>query len=69
MARCLRDQPIIEVKDVRKEYPLGEETVVALKRINLNIHRGEICCIFGTSGSGKSTLLNQLAGMEKPTRG
>ncbi len=69
MASCLRDQPIIEVKDVRKEYPLGEETVVALKRINLNIHRGEICCIFGTSGSGKSTLLNQLAGMEKPTRG
>ena len=69
MASCLRDQPIIEVKDVRKEYPLGEETVVALKRINLNIHRGEICCIFGTSGSGKSTLLNQLAGMENPTRG
>ena len=41
----------------------------ALQRINLNSHRGEICCIFGTSGSGKSTLLNQLAGMEKPTRG
>ena len=42
---------------------------MALKRINLNVRRGEICCIFGTSGSGKSTLLNQLAGMEKPTRG
>lgn len=66
---CLRDRPIVEVRDVRKEYPLGGETVVALKRINLRIQRGEICCIFGTSGSGKSTLLNQLAGMEKPTRG
>ena len=66
---CLRDRPIIEVRDVRKEYPLDGETVVALKRINLRIRRGEICCIFGTSGSGKSTLLNQLAGMEKPTRG
>lgn len=65
----LRSRPIIEVKDVRKEYPIGDETVVALKRINLNVSRGEICCIFGTSGSGKSTLLNQLAGMEKPTRG
>ena len=65
----LRSRPIIEVKDIRKEYPIGEETVVALKRINLTIMRGEICCIFGTSGSGKSTLLNQLAGMEKPTRG
>ena len=64
-----RSHPIIEVKDVRKEYPIGDETVVALKRINLSVHRGEICCIFGTSGSGKSTLLNQLAGMEKPTRG
>jgi len=66
---CLRNCPVIEVKNIRKEYPMGDETVVALKRINLNIMRGEICCIFGTSGSGKSTLLNQLAGMEKPTRG
>ena len=64
-----RSRPIIEVKDLRKEYPIGDERVVALKRINLNVSRGEICCIFGTSGSGKSTLLNQLAGMEKPTRG
>lgn len=64
-----RARPIIEVKGLRKEYPLGDETVVALKHIDLQIMRGEICCIFGTSGSGKSTLLNQLAGMEKPTRG
>ena len=69
MPQYPREQPIIEVKNVRKEYPLEDETVVVLKRINLNIYRGEICCIFGTSGSGKSTLLNQLAGMEKPTRG
>ncbi len=67
--QCLRDKPVIEVRNLRKEYPVGDETVVALKRINLNIMRGEICCIFGTSGSGKSTLLNQLAGMKKPTRG
>ena len=64
-----RDRPIIEVRNLRKEYPLGSDTVVALGNINLQIMRGEICCIFGTSGSGKSTLLNQLAGMEKPTRG
>jgi len=66
---CPRDRPIIEVRDLRKEYPMGDETVVALKRIRLTILRGEICCIFGTSGSGKSTLLNQLAGLERPTRG
>ena len=64
-----RAQPIIEVKNLHKEYPLGEETVVALGQINLTVQRGEICCIFGTSGSGKSTLLNLLAGMEKPTSG
>lgn len=66
----MNDQKLmIHVKDIRKVYRMGDEAVVALNRINLKIYRGEICCIFGTSGSGKSTLLNQLAGMEKPTRG
>lgn len=60
---------MIRVRDLRKEYRLKDDTVVALKRINLDIEQGEICCIFGTSGSGKSTLLNQLAGLEKPTYG
>lgn len=62
-------KPMISVKSLRKEYKAGEETIVALKNIDLDIPKGEICCIFGTSGSGKSTLLNQLAGMEKPTHG
>ena len=60
---------MICVRNLRKEYRLEDDTVVALKRINLDIMQGEICCIFGTSGSGKSTLLNQLAGLEKPTFG
>ena len=59
----------IEVKNLRKVYRLGNEKVYALKNINLEISRGEVCCILGTSGSGKSTLLNMLAGIEKPTRG
>ena len=61
--------PIIEVKNLRTEYPVLDETVVALERVNLAIPQGQICCIYGESGSGKSTLLNQLAGMEKPTKG
>ena len=61
--------PIIEVKNLRKEYPVLDETVVALERVNLAIPQGQICCIYGESGSGKSSLLNQLAGMEKPTKG
>ena len=59
----------ITVKNLRKVYKLGNEKVYALKKIDLEIQRGEICCILGTSGSGKSTLLNMLAGLEKPTRG
>ena len=65
----LRSQPVIEIKNLWKEYSAGEETVEVLRGIDLDIPRGEICCIFGPSGSGKSTLLNQLAGLEKPTRG
>lgn len=62
-------KPLIQVRGLRKEYRVGDEVVVALHNINLDVERGEIVCIFGTSGSGKSTLLNQLAGLEKPTKG
>lgn len=64
-----KTSPLIRVKNLRKEYPAGEDTVIALKDISFEIMPGEICCIFGTSGSGKSTLLNQLAGLESPTSG
>lgn len=62
-------EPIIEVKNLRKVYRMGKEKIVALNHIDLEIEKGEICCLFGTSGSGKSTLLNMLAGLEKPTKG
>lgn len=61
--------PIIRVTNLRKVYKVGREKVVALNHIDLEIEKGEICCILGASGSGKSTLLNMLAGLEKPTRG
>ena len=61
--------PIVRVKDLRKVYRIGKEKVVALDRINLEIEQGEVVSIVGPSGSGKSTLLNQLAGLEKPTKG
>ena len=62
-------QPLIRVKNVRKIYRMGDERVVALDNISLEIYKGEIVCFLGTSGSGKSTFLNLVAGLEKPTRG
>ncbi len=60
---------MIRTEGLRKVYRVGKEKVVALNRIDIAIEKGEMCCIVGQSGSGKSTLLNQLAGLEKPTKG
>ena len=65
----MQQAPFVAVKGLRKAYVMGTEVVVALRKIDLTIERGEICCIFGASGSGKSTLLNLMAGMEPPTEG
>lgn len=60
---------MIRTEHLRKVYRVGDERVVALADINLEIQQGEIVCIVGASGSGKSTMLNMLAGLEKPTKG
>ncbi|HWQ80168.1 MAG TPA: ABC transporter ATP-binding protein [Anaerovoracaceae bacterium] len=62
-------EALIEVKNIRKVYRMGEEKVVALDDVSLDIYRGEVVCFLGASGSGKSTFLNMVAGLEKPTRG
>lgn len=62
-------EPFIQVKNVRKVYRMGEERVVALDNVSLDIFKGEVICFLGSSGSGKSTFLNMVAGLEKPTKG
>ena len=62
-------EPLISVKNIRKIYRMGEEKVVALDDVSLDIYKGEVICFLGASGSGKSTFLNMVAGLEKPTKG
>lgn len=62
-------ETMIQVKDVSKTFIGKENTVEALKGINLEIHRGEIYGIIGMSGAGKSTLVRCLNFLEKPTEG
>ncbi len=60
---------LIELKNVKKTYVIGEQKFNALDGINLSINQGEFVVILGPSGAGKSTLLNLLGGMDKATSG
>lgn len=62
-------QPLLEVKQLVREFPAGEHTVQILKGIDLKIYAGELVAIVGQSGSGKSTLMNILGCLDKPTTG
>lgn len=64
-----QQQPLLEVKNLVREFPAGESTVQILKGVNLEIYPGELVAIVGQSGSGKSTLMNILGCLDKPTTG
>ena len=60
---------LLQLRDLGREYPAGDETIHALKGVNLDIQAGELVAIVGTSGSGKSTLMNVLGCLDRPTTG
>ncbi|MGL4520361.1 MAG: ABC transporter ATP-binding protein [Phocaeicola sp.] len=60
---------IIELQNIKREFQVGEERVLALRGVSFTIHEGEFVTIMGTSGSGKSTLLNTLGCLDTPTQG
>ncbi len=60
---------LIEIRDLKKIYALGEEPVAALAGVSITIDTGEFVAIMGASGSGKSTMLNILGCLDTPTSG
>ncbi len=61
--------PLIQLSQLRREYPSGDGVLAVLKDIDLTIAAGEMVAIVGASGSGKSTLMNILGCLDTPTSG
>lgn len=60
---------LVVARDLRKDYPMADQQVHALKGVSLDVGRGEYVAIAGPSGCGKSTLLHLLGGIDSPSSG
>ena len=62
-------RPLIALRDVKKIYPMGAESVHALDGVSLDVYPNEFVAVMGPSGSGKSTLMNMIGCLDTPTEG
>ena len=60
---------VLSLKNVKKEYRVGEITIPAVEDVSFELNEGEFVVILGASGAGKTTLLNLLGGMDRATSG
>jgi putative ABC transport system ATP-binding protein len=61
--------PVIDVRELKKIYHIGEIEVPALQGVNIQVQRGEVVAVMGPSGSGKSTLMNMIGCLDSPSEG
>ncbi len=64
-----KTRPVIDARHLTRIYRLGDNEVIGINDIGLDIAPGELVVLKGNSGSGKSTLLSLIAGLDRPTRG
>ena len=65
----MNNKNIINIKNLKKHFPIGGDYFIALKDINFTLNKGEFMGLIGPSGSGKTTLLNIIGGLDSPTSG
>ncbi|MCH8286301.1 ABC transporter ATP-binding protein [candidate division KSB1 bacterium] len=60
---------VLKVKNIAKQFKMGDKTIQVLKDVNFSLRRGEIASILGVSGAGKSTLLSIIGTLDRPSGG